>query len=298
MVAGRQKPSKRVPSHDPEEEWLSGLPAPKPILKWAGGKTRLIPDVLARLPERIGTYYEPFLGGAAVFFALAREKRFEHAILTDKNPELVDVYRAVQQDVESVIEELSKMTHSEQAYYHIRAQKPRSLAKRAARTIFLNRTGYNGLYRVNRSGEFNVPFGRYKNPKYCDPPRLRAASLALQGAEIFVSDFEQATRDADRGDAVYFDPPYVPLSPTSNFTAYHREPFGLGEQERLAFHFDELGRRHVHIVLSNSDTPITRQLYEPFHVDDVSMPRAINSRGSGRGRVGELLVIHRRPKAK
>ncbi|MGE0322815.1 MAG: DNA adenine methylase [Polyangiaceae bacterium] len=293
MVRESPKRPQRV---DADEQWVGGLPPPKPILKWAGGKTRLIPDVLARLPERIATYYEPFLGGAAVFFALARENRFEHAILTDKNPELVDVYRAVQQDVESVIEELARMPHSEQAYYHIRAQKPRGLVKRAARTIYLNRTGYNGLYRVNRSGEFNVPYGRYKNPKYCDPPRLRAASLALKGAEIFVSDFEQATRDANKGDAIYFDPPYVPLSPTSNFTAYHREPFGLGEQERLAIHFDELGRRHVQIVLSNSDTPITRELYKPFHVDNVSMPRAINSRGSGRGKVGELLVVHRRPR--
>ncbi len=298
MVTERPKPKKRQPAETATSEWRAGLPPPKPILKWAGGKTRLIPDVLARLPEHITTYYEPFLGGAAVFFALARSNRFEHAILTDKNPELVDVYRAVQQDVESVIEELSRMTHSEQAYYHIRAQKPRGLIKRAARTIYLNRTGYNGLYRVNRSGEFNVPFGRYKNPKYCDPPRLRAASLALQDAEIFVSDFEQATRDATKGDAVYFDPPYVPLSPTSNFTAYQREPFGLGEQERLAILFDELGRRHVHAVLSNSDTPITQQLYKPFHVDKVSMPRAINSRASGRGNVGELLVVYRRQKAR
>ena len=119
---------------------------------------------------------------------------------------------------------------------------------------------------------------------------------SMQGAEIFVSDFEQAIRDADKGDAVYFDPPYVPRSPTSNFTAYHREPFGLGEQERLAILFDELGRRHVHAVLSNSDTPITQELYKPFHVDKVSMPRAINSRASGRGNVGELLVTFRRPR--
>lgn len=268
----------------------SALPTPKPFLKWAGGKGRLATEVLDRLPERIGTYFEPFLGGAAIFFALSNARRFQRAILTDKNAELVNVYRAVQQDVEKLIVELEQLAHSEEAYYEIRAQRPRSLIKRAARTIYLNRTGYNGLYRVNRSGDFNVPFGRYKSPKYCDPPRLRAASLALRDAEIFVADFEHVTQRATRGDAVYFDPPYVPVSRTANFTAYHREPFGPADQARLVGAFRELGAARVHALLSNSDTPETQQLYAGLHVERVTMPRAINSRGSGRGLVGELLV--------
>jgi len=245
------------------------------------------------LPERIDTYFEPFLGGAAIFFALSNAGRFQKAILTDKNAELVEVYQTVQQNVEELLVALAAMPHSEQAYYEIRAQSPRGRIGRAARTIYLNRTGYNGLYRVNRSGEFNVPFGRYKNPTYCDPPRLRAASLALKNAQIFVADFEHVAQRATQGDAVYFDPPYVPVSRTANFTAYHREPFGPEDQGRLVQAFRQLGARKVHALLSNSDTPETQQLYAGLHVERVLMPRAINSRGAGRGLVGELLVSHR-----
>jgi len=266
------------------------LPA-RPVLKWAGGKTQLLPQILGRLPERIETYYEPFMGGAAVFFALAAQDRFRSAVLADRNPELVAVYHALQADVEAVIRALARMRHSEEEYYRVRAQSPRGLVQRAARVIYLNKTGYNGLYRVNRSGQFNVPFGKYKNPTICDSENLRAAARVLCRVQIEVVDFEELCARAGPGDAVYLDPPYVPLSRTASFTAYDRHPFGASEQERLARVFGELEQRGVHALLSNSDTPETRALYRGFQAQRVKVTRPINSRGSARGAIDELLVV-------
>lgn len=264
--------------------------APQPVLKWAGGKRQLLPEILSCLPKRIETYYEPFIGGGAVFFALAAEGRFRRAVLSDRNADLVCVYRAIRDDVEGVIRALQGMRHSEANYYRVRSSKPRTLVRRAARIIYLNKTGYNGLYRVNRAGEFNVPFGRYVRPKICDVDNLRAVSRALQGVEIFVSDFESAVERAAPGDAVYFDPPYVPVSETSNFTAYHNEPFGAAEHDRLARVFEELAARNVPVVLSNSDTPATRKLYGAYPCHVVFVRRSINSNARARGPVTELLV--------
>lgn len=263
---------------------------PQPLLKWAGGKRQLAVAILSRLPERIDTYYEPFVGGGAVFFALAAEGRFERAVLSDRNADLVSVYRAVQSDVEAVIEALRGMRHSEAEYYKIRAARPRSAARRAARIIYLNKTGYNGLYRVNRAGQFNVPFGRYENPKICDEDNLRAASRALSNVEITVDDFGKVAERAKLGDAVYFDPPYVPVSRTASFASYHNEPFGSREHQRLAELFGALSARGVSVVLSNSDTPETRNLYHPYGFELVSARRAINSNAKRRGPVTELLV--------
>ncbi len=272
---------------------------PGPVLKWAGGKTQLLERILARLPERIETYYEPFVGGAAVFFALARERRFRRAVLSDRNPDLVGVYRALQEDVESVIEVLRGYHYSKEDYYRIRAELPDSAAERAARTIYLNKTGYNGLYRVNSKGQFNVPFGRYVNPKFCDETRLRAAAEALRGVRIAERDFEQTVQRAKPGDAVYFDPPYVPVSRTANFTAYARDGFGMDEHERLARVFAAVAERGARVVLSNSDTPETRRLFRAFSPEKVLVGRSINSRTTGRGPIGEILVsagpVGRRP---
>ncbi len=263
-----------------------------PVLKWAGGKRQLLPEILSRLPARIGTYFEPFVGGGAVFFALAAERRFERAVLSDRNPDLVEVYLAIQSSVEDVIERLRhhRERHSEQEYYRVRDLRPRSRVARAARTLYLNRTGFNGLYRVNKSGVFNVPFGRYENPKILDEARLRAASRALLDVELSVADFEASCLRARRGDAVYLDPPYLPVSATGKFAEYHSEPFGLQEHARLAQVFTDLGGRGVTAVLSNSDTADTRRLYRAHHVDIVMVRRAINSDSSGRGPVPEILV--------
>ena len=263
---------------------------PQPVLKWAGGKRRLVPDILAALPREIDTYYEPFVGGGAVFFALAAEGRFQRAVLSDRNSELIQMYAAIRDDVESVIAALSDMRHSEEEYYRIRALRPRTLARKAARIIYLNKTGYNGLYRVNRSGEFNVPFGRQERPNICDADNLRAVAQVLQGVEVLVSDFESVVAGARPGDAVYFDPPYMPVSTTAKFTSYHSEPFGNDEHHRLARLFGDLAARRVAVVLSNSDTKETRALYGSFKPRVVHASRPINSNASARGPVAELLV--------
>jgi DNA adenine methylase len=268
-------------------------PPVRPVLKWAGGKSRSLPEILKELPEQIETYYEPFIGGAAVFFALASARRFESAVISDGNPALIDVYKALKKDPEAVIRILRGYTHSEDEYYRIRSLDPKKLdrAERAARVIFLNKTGYNGLYRVNSKGEFNVPFGRYKKPNFCDEANLRRAAEALAGVKILVGDFETASKQAKKGDAVYFDPPYDPVSKTSNFTSYHKDEFGQEEHERLQSTFARLAERGVTVVLSNSDTEFTRKLFSDWRTRHIRVSRPINSKGAQRGAVRELLVV-------
>ncbi len=265
----------------------------RPILKWAGGKRSLVPRILGELPQKIATYYEPFVGGGAVFLALAEAKRFDRAVITDKNHHLIDLYQVVRDDLGKLLKKLEELQHqtSEEEYYEIRSRKTGSKIDRAARLIYLNKTGYNGLYRVNSKGGFNVPYGRYKRPKIYDPERLAAVSVALQDVTIDVADFEEACRKAKRGDAVYLDPPYLPLSKTSNFSAYHAEAFGIDEHRRLAQAFAKLQKRGVDAILSNSATPATRELYKSFKCSDVAVRRPINSVASGRGAVSELLVF-------
>ena len=269
----------------------------KPVLKWAGGKRQLLEPILAfverAFPDQIEKYYEPFAGGGAVFFALVARGKFKRARLSDKNEDLIRVYSALRDDAHTVIHELEKLCQvrlSEDSYYKVRASRPTKVAARAARMLYLNRTGYNGLYRVNRSGEFNVPYGRYKKPNILDPGRLLATAGALQGVELAVEDFEQSCKGAKRGDFVYFDPPYVPVSKTSSFAAYHSVAFDLSEHQRLAKTFDRLTKKGVAALLSNSDTPETRQLYAAFDTHTVHAKRAINSNGARRGTVTELLV--------
>lgn len=271
----------------------------RPFLKWAGGKAKLLPEILPRLPAKIRTYHEPFIGGGAVFFALAAEHRFEHASISDVNEELVLTYRGVAIDVATVIQALGEHErgHDEARFYAIRALDPEklSLALRAARVIYLNRTCFNGLYRVNRAGKFNTPFGAYKNPTICDAENLRSVSALLrERTSIDSGDFELAVEDALRGDAVYFDPPYVPASKTANFTGYAKAGFGMGEQERLRNLAEKLDARGVHVLLSNADTPEVRELYDGFNVTSVTAPRAINSKGGKRGAVGEVLISRRK----
>ena len=253
----------------------------------------MLAAIVDKLPHPIETYYEPFVGGAAVFFHLAAEGRFQRAVLADNNEDLICVYRALQKDVEAVIRQLSSYRYEEAQYYEVRDQSPRRSSTRAARIIYLNKTGFNGLYRVNRAGRFNVPFGRHKNPTICDATNLRAASKALQGVELEVADFEEVCARAKPGDAVYLDPPYVPLSKTSNFTAYSRNPFGEDAHQRLAQVFGKLHEAGVPCVLSNSDTPLTRQLYAEWESTLVDVPRNINSRADRRGSIKELLAVNR-----
>lgn len=269
-----------------------------PFLKWAGGKRQLLPRILPLVPKKVGTYYEPFLGGGALFFSLANAGRFERAELSDLNPELVITYQAIQRDVEAVIACLGRYRDSRRAYLRARAARPIDLpaVEIAARMIFLNRCGFNGLYRVNASGEFNVPYGSHKRRRpILDPEILRAASRALHPSKVTVSaaDFLEATRDVGAGDFVYFDPPYVPLSKTSSFSTFTAGGFGFDEQDLLADRFDALRVRGATVVLSNSDCQLTRFLYRSQRVVSVPARRAINSVASRRGPVRELLVVAR-----
>jgi DNA adenine methylase len=264
----------------------------KPFIKWAGGKGQLLSSFAAHFPptEKIGRYFEPFMGGAAVFFHLQPQRSF----LSDSNSDLVDLYTIVRDDVETLIDALKSHRNKETYYYKIRAQNPATLSpvERAARLIFLNKTCYNGLYRVNSNGGFNVPFGNYLNPNICDAENLRAASLALQYAEICQSDFEQAVSSAKKGDFVYFDPPYQPISRTSSFTSYTSGRFDDSEQERLANVFRSLAKRGCYVMLSNSNAPLIKELYADFNIHQVLARRAINSKGAGRGKIIERLITN------
>ena len=269
-----------------------GVPAP--FLKWAGGKRQLLPRILDLAPARIDTYYEPFVGGGAVFFALAAARRFGRAVLGDANPELVNCYQIVRDDVEAVIALLQDHRNTRAAYYRVRGQQLTKLtpAERAARVIYLNRCGYNGLYRVNRDGQFNVPFGSYAKPKICDVPRLRAASRVLKGVDLVCGDFRDvlARRAPSEQDFVYLDPPYVPISKTASFTSYAARDFGPEDQRRLADVLSSLSRDSIPAVLSNSYCRDTRALYVGLKIQRVPARRAINSVGGGRGPVSEILV--------
>jgi len=271
-----------------------GRAVPRPFVKWAGGKGQILAELRPRLPARFGAYHEPFTGGGALFFALYRDRLLQEKriYLSDINAELVDAYCAIRDRVEDVIEVLKTHCYEKDYYYQIRALNPfdLSLPERVARMIFLNRAGFNGLYRVNSKGEFNVPFGRYTNPSICDPDNLLSVSAALKNAVIQREPFEKVLERAQPGDLVYFDPPYPPLSTTAHFVAYARTGFTLDDHERLAQVFAELVRRGVFTVLSNADTPWVRERYQAFRVDAILARRAINSKEELRGPVGEMIV--------
>ncbi len=260
---------------------------PRPFLKWVGGKGQLLAQLEPLLPPMFGGYFEPFVGGAALFFS----RRPARASLRDVNEELIDCYCAIRDGVDEVIAALKKHHYERDYYYSVRARDPKTLgrAERAARTIFLNKTGFNGLYRVNRAGKFNVPFGRYTKFS-CDTGNLRSCSLALQGVDLRVASFESIVDDAQRGDFVYFDPPYVPVSETADFTSYAAGGFSWKEQEELANVFVRLSRKGVYAMLSNSDTSAVRELYDAFSIDRVYATRSVNSNGALRGRVAEVVV--------
>jgi DNA adenine methylase len=264
----------------------------RPFLKWAGGKGQLLPELIPRVPSTFKRYFEPFVGGAAVFLALHSRGLVDDAVLGDVNPRLIDTYRAIRDDVEGVIAHLAGLRNEAALYYAVRAQRHESLspAEAAARIIFLNKTCYNGLFRENRQGQFNVPFGRYARPKICDPENLRAASRALRGVMLTAGGFERILASAKAGDFVYLDPPYHPLSRTASFTGYHEAGFGETEQRRLAVEFRRAAARGVHLMLSNSDTHLVRELYDGFLIEEVLAARAINSKSSGRGKISELVV--------
>jgi DNA adenine methylase len=267
--------------------------APAPFVKWVGGKGRLLAQLEPLLPSGVARmrHVEPFAGGAAMFFA----RRPSRALLSDVNPALVHTYEMVRDRVEEVIAALDGLAarHDGEHYYRVRDDYNRGDTEgplRAAMFIYLNKTCFNGLHRVNRRGEFNVPAGRYARPRILDAEGLRAASYGLRSAELACRGFDALLEQARPGDFVYFDPPYEPISRTASFTSYAQDGFTQQDQTRLRDVFDELTRRGCRCMLSNSDTPFIRALYAEHHVDVVFAPRAVSCDGRGRGPVSEVVV--------
>ena len=268
----------------------------QPFLKWAGGKRQLLSDISTHMPRKFNNYFEPFVGGGAVLF----EIQPSHAVINDINSDLYNCYTVVRDSVEELIADLSKHENDKFYYYEMRGldlkEEYRLLSpvERASRTIYLNKTCFNGLYRVNKKGHFNVPFGKYKKPNIVNEEVLRSVSsyLSENEVEILDIDFEEALEGAAEGDFVYLDPPYDPVSETSSFTSYNMDGFGKDEQERLRDVFVELHQKGCQVMLSNSATEFILDLYKGFRIEIVSASRSINSVATGRGKINEVLVMN------
>lgn len=272
----------------------------KPFTKWVGGKRQLIPTLIEILPSNFKTYYEPFVGGGALFFELAPKK----AVINDNNEELILAYKVIQSNVDDLIAELRKHRdkNSKDYYLNLRSAdrdgriEQMSDVERAARILYMLRVDFNGLYRVNSKNQFNVPYGSYKNPKILDEDNLRNISSYLNNnhVKILNGDFEDAVKTAKEGDLVYFDPPYVPLSKTENFTSYTSNGFVYDEQIRLRNLFQSLDERGVFVMLSNSSAELVYDLYNPIskNIIEVGATRMINSNAQKRGKVNELIITN------
>lgn len=273
---------------------LRNIKPPQPFLKWAGGKKQLLGQFDRFFPKKIDGYVEPFVGSGAVFFHISMQYHPKSIILGDGNPELINAYEAVRDDVEKLNRKLGhhRRLHSQEYYQKVREMEPKSSVGRAARLIYLNKTCYNGLYRVNSKGRFNVPMGRYKNPSIFDIGNLRIVSNVLQDVRLKVCHFSECVRTGRRGDFFYLDPPYHPVSKTSSFTNYTAKAFTESDQRRLAEVFQALNRKGCLLMLSNSDCDFIRNLYSDFRIETVQARRAINSRANGRGKINELLVLN------
>ncbi len=266
----------------------------KPFLKWAGGKSRLLPELIRRIPSNFECYYEPFLGGGALFYHLQPKK----SVLIDINDDLINCYKIVRDSVEDLIQDLLKHNYQKDYFYKIR-NVDRFLdylnwteIEKASRFIYLNKTSFNGLYRVNSKGEYNVPFGRYTNPKILDANNLRACSEVLKNVTLIGDSFLSIENKITSKDFVYFDPPYLPLNTTSNFTNYSKDSFDLSMQVALRDLCERLDSRGIRFMLSNSSTSLISELYHKFNIDFVDASRSINSNGAKRGKIKEVLITN------
>lgn len=261
----------------------------RPIIRWAGGKSQLLHELMKHVPLKYDSYYEPFVGGGAMFFAL----KPEISVLSDSNGELINTYTVVRDNVEDLIRVLPSYRNDKEFFLEVRSFNPMEMSdlERAARFIFLNKTCFNGLWRVNSKNVFNVPFGNYKNPKICDAGTLRLASKALQGVNLQATYYQNVILEdsVSENAFMYLDPPYLPVSDTS-FVAYSKKGFGLKDHEQLADSIDQLTEKNVKVLLSNSDTSWVRERYSEYRVIEVKAKRSINSNGKGRGKVSELLI--------
>lgn len=267
----------------------------QPVLKWVGGKRQLLPEIEKYIPKNYKTYYEPFIGGGAVLFHLQPKS----AVVNDVNSELINMYNVIKYDVDALIENLKEHENNPEYFYSLREVDRNkdeygklTNIQRASRVIYLNKTCYNGLFRVNQSGEFNSPFGGYKNPNIVNEATLRAVSNYFNRADVrFVNaDFVEALSGITKGSFVYFDPPYDPVSSSASFTGYDKGGFNRDEQIRLKELCDELNAKGVKFLLSNSSTAFIHELYKDYKIEIVKAKRAINSNGSLRGDVDEVLV--------
>ena len=266
-----------------------------PVVKWVGGKRQLLPQILPLIPKRMSAYCEPFLGGGAVLFALQPRR----ALVNDLNQDLITVYRVIRENADALIEHLSRHENTPEYFYRIRdldrdreAYAALSDVEKASRLLYLNKTCYNGLFRVNASGAFNSPYGHYRRPNIVNEQTIRGVSRYFNSCDItfFSEDFAAVLDRVPRGGFVYLDPPYDPVSDTASFTGYNRGGFGREEQVRLKACCDALTARGVKFLLSNSATPFIRELYSSYHVSIVQARRAVNSVASRRGAIEEVLV--------
>lgn len=265
---------------------------PRPVLKWAGGKQQMLDVIVPHVPTKFNKYIEPFIGGGALFFELAPD----NAIISDSNPELINMYQVIVDHVEELIEKLEVMENTKDFFYMVRGTNPETLSsiEKAARTIYLNRTCFNGLYRVNKKGEFNVPYGNYKNPKICDKENLRAASKVLKKVTILQGDYKGILREyAEPGDFIFLDPPYIPISQYSDFKRYTKEQFSIKDQEELADVVKRLRDLGCNALLTNSNHPLVHELYNEFEINVHQTKRYINSDASKR--TGEDVLVHIKP---
>ncbi|WP_234031514.1 DNA adenine methylase [Lentibacillus cibarius] len=271
----------------------------QPFLKWAGGKRQLLPEIRKYIPKKYNTYYEAFVGAGAVLFDLQPKQ----AVINDVNKDLVNVYNVIKYNVEELVEDLKKHENDKDYFYAIRDldRQPEyeelSPIEKASRLIYLNKTCFNGLFRVNSQGQFNVPFGKYKNPQIVNEIVLKAVHnyLNVNDVTIMNEDFETVIQDAKKGDFLYFDPPYDPVSDTSSFTGYSLDGFNKNDQVRLRDTFVELDKRGCKVLLSNSATDFIKDIYSDFHIEIVSATRNINSVASKRGKIDEVLVMNYDP---
>ncbi|MGA3393866.1 DNA adenine methylase [Lactiplantibacillus pentosus] len=270
----------------------------KPVTKWVGGKRQLLPQLQKFKPKNYNTYFEPFVGGGALLFSLQPQ----NAVINDANSSLINMYQVIKKKPEELLKILEKHAENNSKEYYLdirgtdrdgRIEKMSNVEK-AARLLYMLRVDFNGLYRVNKKGQFNVPYGRNKNPKIANHENIMSVSNYFNSCNInFLNvDFEESVQEVQENDFVYFDPPYIPLSLTADFTSYTEGGFTFDDQKRLRDTFFRLSSIGAHVMLSNSDTPLTRELYAEANIHEVSASRAINSNAKKRGKIGELIITN------
>lgn len=259
-----------------------------PVLKWAGGKTQMLNEIIPRIPKKINKYIEPFIGGGALFFNLG----YSESIIADSNPELINLYKQLATNCDGIIEVLKEYKNDEDMYYEVRSKDwlKCNPIEAAARTIYLNKTCFNGLYRLNKKGQFNTPFGKYKNPNICNEEKLYAAADILKHTKIICGDYlEILCNYAEEGDFIFLDPPYMPISEYSDFKRYTKEQFSEQDQVNLANEVQKLHEKGCNILLTNSNHPLIHELYKDYKIDIIQTKRNINSKGNKR--TGEDIIV-------